>query len=100
MSETENLEIKDFEYYLVFTDDNDNYIMAYGYERKPAILEMKYAIETLTNDPDLSAAIPDFKKVIDYICFDVMTHKKFIKYMVKQEEKMKKYDDKKTRKKK
>lgn len=97
---SDSLTIKEFSYYLVFMDDKANYVMAYGYERKPGILEFKYAIDALVNDPELSAAIPDFHKIIDYICFDVMPHKKFIKYMNKWEEKMSKLESKGKKKKK
>jgi hypothetical protein len=79
---------KEFEYYLVFMDNNYNYVMAYGYNHKPSILEFKYAIETLSNDEELIVAIPNFKNIIDYVCFDVMSHKKFIEYMVQQEDLM------------
>ena len=87
---------KEFEYYLVFMDDRSNYVMAYGYSHKPAIIEFKYAIEALSNDEELIIAIPNFKNIIDYICFEVMSHKKFIKFMVEQEKKMRKYDKKKN----
>ncbi len=97
MSQT--LQIKEFEYYLVFTDTNGNYIMAYGYNQKPAIMEMKYAIEALAKEEDLIVAIPNFHQIIDYICFDVMKHKKFIKYMTAQEEKMQKAENKLKKKK-
>lgn len=83
------LEIKEFPYYLVFMDDKGQYIMAYGYNQKPAIIDMKVAIETLSTEKDLIAAIPNFHEVIDFICFSVMKHKKFIKYIDEQEEKFK-----------
>lgn len=88
-SEHSILEIKEFAYYLVFTDDKGQYIMAYGYNQKPAIIDMKVAIETLSTEKDLIAAIPNFHEVLDYICFSVMKHKKFIKYIDEQEENFK-----------
>ena len=97
MSQT--LQIKEFEYYLVFTDTNGNYMIAYGYNQKPAIMEMKYAIEALAKEEDLISVIPNFHQIIDYICFDVMKHKKFIKYMIAQEEKMQKAENKLKKKK-
>jgi hypothetical protein len=90
---TKKFEIREFEYYLIFMDDHGNYVNAYGYQQPPAIIDMKYAIETLSKEEDLIAAIPNFHNIIDYICFEVMTHKKFIKYMVKQEKKMSKLKD-------
>lgn len=87
------LEIKKFDYYIVFTDDHKNYIAAYGYERRPSILEFKYAIETLSNDKHLSESIPGFHDIFDFICVDVMTYKKFMKYMDKQEKKSKEKED-------
>lgn len=100
MTKTNTLSIKEFEYYLVFTDTNSNYIMAYGYTQKPAIMEMKYAIEALSQEQDLIAAIPNFHQVIDYVCFQVMKHKKFLKYMEEQEAKMAKAEAKAEKKKK
>jgi|SaaInlStandDraft_4_1057021.scaffolds.fasta_scaffold20813_3 hypothetical protein len=85
--------IKEFDWYLVFHDDRGNYVMGYGYESKPAIMDMKYALDALAEDQELIAAIPDFHKVMDYICFGVMNYKKFAKYIVKQEEKMTKEED-------
>ncbi len=92
------LEIKEFEHYIVFKDSNDNYVMGYGYPDAPTILDMKYAFDTLSKDQELAAAIPDFHRVFDYISVDVMTHKKFIKYMGKQEEKLRKAEAKKDKK--
>lgn len=83
------LEIKKFDYYLVFVDDRKNYIVAYGYNCRPSILEFKYAVETLSNDKHLEKSIPDFHQIIDFICFEVMSYKKFLKYMEKQEKKLK-----------
>lgn len=91
---TDNIEVKEFSHYIVFKDSNNNYVMAYGYEGAPAILDMKYAFESLGNDPELQVAIPDFHKVFDYITVDVMTHKKFMKYVAEQEEKMQKLESK------
>lgn len=91
---TDNIEIKEFSHYIVFKDSKNNYIMAYGYADAPAILDMKYAFESLGNDPELQIAIPDFQKVFDYITVDVMTHKKFMKYVAEQEEKMQQLESK------
>ncbi len=92
---TDAVEIKEFEYYIVFKDSNNNYIMGYGYPDAPTILDMKYAFDTLSKDQELVAAIPDFHRVFDYISVDVMKHKKFIKYMSEQEEKLRKAEAKK-----
>ena len=92
---TNAVEIKEFEYYIVFKDSNNNYIMGYGYPDTPSILDMKYAFDTLSKDQELVAAIPDFHHVFDYISVDVMKHKKFIKYMTEQEEKLRKAEAKK-----
>jgi len=93
------LEIKDFEYYLVVMDSRQDYIISYGYEEFPLILDIKYAFEQIPKEPDLIAAIPDWQKVFDYASIEIMTHKKFIKYMLKQEEKAAKQDKKKKKKK-
>lgn len=86
MSKSE-LEIKDFEYYVVLMDSNENYVISYGYEQRPAIIDLKFMFEQLITDKTsgLHEAIPDFKKVIDYVSIDIMNHKKFVKYMEKQE---------------
>lgn len=83
------LEIRKFDYYIVFTDDHKNYICAYGYKKRPCILDFKYAVETLNQDKNLEETIPDFHDIFDFICFDVMSYKKFMKYMDKQEKKLK-----------
>lgn len=93
--ETEMIE---HNWYIVFQDQKGNYMIAYGYEEKPIIMEFKGALEQFSKEPDLKAAIPDFEKIIDLVCFDVMDHKTFVKYMEKQEKKMQKAE-KKTQKK-
>ena len=55
--------------------------------------------EALAKEEDLISVIPNFHQIIDYICFDVMKHKKFIKYMTVQEEKMQKAENKLKKKK-
>lgn len=92
MKKQKKMEIKDFEYYVVLMDSNDNYVISYGYEQRPAIIDMKYMFEQIMSDKTsgLHEAIPDFEKVIDYVSVDIMKHKRFIKYMDKQEEKTKK----------
>lgn len=95
-----NMDIKDFEWYIVFMDSKENYVMAYGYSDRPAIIDMKYAFDALAKEDDLAVAIPDFHNIMDYVCVDVMSHKKFMKYMVDQEAKMKKLETKKEKKKK
>lgn len=101
MGKKSELEIKDFEYYVVLMDSNDNYVISYGYEQRPAIIDLKYMFEQIIADKTsgLHSAIPDFEKVIDYVSVDIMNHKKFVKYMEKQEENADKAE-KKTKKKK
>lgn len=94
MTDTQ-LKVKEFSHYIVFKDSNNNYVMGYGYEDSPTILDMKYAFDTLSKDPELVVAIPEFSRVFDYISVDVMTHKKFIKYMEEQEQKLRKMEAKK-----
>lgn len=77
--------MKDYEYYLVFMDDRSNFLTAYGYDHKPAIIEFKYALEALQNDKEVNSLIPNLMEIFDYICFETMTNKKFVKYMKKQE---------------
>ena len=95
------LEIKDFEYYVVLMDSNENYVISYGYEQRPAIIDLKFMFEQLITDKTsgLHEAIPDFEKVIDYVSIDIMNHKKFLKYMEKQEKKADKADKKKKKRK-
>ena len=83
------LEIQDFEYYVVLMDSNDNYVISYGYEQRPAIIDLKFMFEQIISDKTsgLHEAIPDFEKVIDYVSVDIMNHKKFMKYMDKQDAK-------------
>lgn len=88
------LEIKDFEYYLVFLDSKDNYVISYGYEERPAVIDIKYAFDQLPKEEDLKAAIPNLEKVFDYISVDIMNHDKFLKYMEKQEKKAAKAEKK------
>ena len=83
-------EFKEFNYYIVFQDQKQNYMIAYGYEEKPIVMEFKNALEQFSKEKDLKDIIPDFEKIIDLVCFDVMDHKTFIKYMEKQEKKAKK----------
>ena len=91
---SKELELIEYNWYLVFQDQKGSYMIAYGYEEKPVIMEFKGALEQFSKEPDLIAAIPDFEKIIDLVCFDVMDHKKFIKYMEKQEKKAEKADKK------
>lgn len=93
-------DIKEFEWYIVFKDSKNNYVMAYGYKDIPVILDLKYAFETLAKEEDLIHAIPDFHKIMDYICVDIMSHDKFIKYVETQENKMQKNELKKAKNKK
>jgi len=67
-------------------DDNENYLTAYGYDHKPAVIEFKYALDAMENDYDLSILIPNFSEIKDFICFEVMRYKKFVKFMKKQEQ--------------
>lgn len=99
MSKKTELEINEHDYYIVFTDSEDNYIIGYGYEQKPAIIDFKYAFEQLSNEQDLVETIPDFKKIVDYISVSIMNHKKFVKYMIKQEENAQKAEKKQKKKK-
>jgi len=89
------LEIKEFEYYLVFMDSNKNYVISYGYEQLPAVIDLKYAFEQLAKEEDLASVIPDWKNQIDYVSVDIMNYNKFIKYMIKQEKLAKKAEKKK-----
>ena len=98
MSKSE-MEIKEFNWYLVMMDSNSNYVISYGYNERPAIIDLKYAFEQLVKEPDLIAIIPDWEKQVDYVSVDIMGHEKFVKYMVKQE-KLAKKADKKSKKKK
>lgn len=91
-------EYKEFNYYIVFMDQKDSYMIAYGYEEKPIVMEFKGALEQFSKEPDLKAAIPDFEKIIDLVCFDVMDHKTFINYMEKQEKKAAKAEKKSKKK--
>ena len=84
MSKSE-LEIKEFDWYLVFMDSHDNYVISYGYEQRPAVIDLKYAFGQVTKEEDLVAVIPDWKKQVDYVSVAIMDHEKFVKYMVKQE---------------
>lgn len=88
-SEHSLLEIKEFPYYIVFMDDKGQYVMAYGYNKKPAVVDMRVAIDTLSTEKDLIAAIPNFHEVMGYICVSIMKYKKFIKYIEDQEENFK-----------
>jgi len=90
MTETKKIEIKNFDYYIVFMDSNQKYIMAYGYDHIPSILEMKCAIETLSLDKDIALNIPNLEEVLDYICFYVMVYDEFITYMDNQYDRDKK----------
>ncbi len=98
MSKSE-MEIKEFNYYLVFMDSNSNYVISYGYEQRPAVIDLKYAFDQVSKEPDLAAVIPDWQKQIDYVSVDIMGHEKFVKYMVKQEKQAKKVDKKKKKEK-
>jgi hypothetical protein len=91
--ETE-LEIIEYNYYLVFQDQKGNYMIAYGYEEKPIVMEFKGALEQFSKEESLKSVIPDFEKIIDLVCFDVMDHKTFVKYMEKQEKKAAKAEKK------
>jgi len=97
--ETIEMDIKEFDYYLVFMDSNANYVISYGYETRPAVIDIKYAFEQVANEPDLVAAIPDWKTQLDYVSIETMNHKKFVKYMVEQEKKAKKVEKKAKKKK-
>ena len=90
--------IKKFNYYLVFMDQKENYITAYGYNERPIILEFKNALEQFSNEEDLKETIPNFENIIDFVCFDVMKYKKFIKYLEKQGKKAKKTEKKSNKK--
>lgn len=85
--ENNNISIIEHNYYIVFMDQKGSYMMAYGYEEKPIVMEFKGALEQFSKEPDLKAVIPDFEKIVDLVCFDVMNHKTFVKYMEKQEKK-------------
>lgn len=93
MSKNE-LEIKEFEYYIVFQDSNSNYVIAYGYKQLPAVIDIKYAFDQVSKEPDLVSVIPEWQKQVDYVSVDIMNHKSFIKYMIKQEEKAAKAEKK------
>jgi len=92
------MEIREFEYYLVVMDSRQNYIISYGYEDFPLIIDIKYAFEQMAKEPDIVSVIPDWKKNMDYASIDIMNHKKFLKYMEKQEKKAQK-EEKKSKKK-
>jgi len=94
-----NIIPNDVKFYIVFMDTALNYIMGYGYPEQPAIIDIKYALEQFSNEPDLNLTIPDFKKVIDYVSIDIMNHKKFVKYMEKQEQNAQKAEKKAKKKK-
>jgi len=93
------LEIKEFDWYVVFMDSAGTYVISYGYEQRPAVIDLKYAFEQVTKEPDLVQTIPEWKKQVDYVSVDIMNHKSFIKYMVKQEEIAKKLEKKSKKKK-
>lgn len=96
MSKKES-EVKEYEFYVVLMDSNDNYVISYGYDQRPTIIDLKFMFEQLITDKTsgLHTAIPDFEKVIDYVSLDIMSHSKFIKYMGKQEKKAEKAEKKK-----
>jgi len=99
MSKESTLEIKEFEFYLVFMDSSQNYVISYGYEQRPAVIDLKYAFDQVSKEPDLVAVIPDWQKQVDYVSVETMNHKRFIKYMVEQE-KLAQKAEKKSKKKK
>lgn len=76
---------KKFEFYIVFMDDKSNYLTAYGYDHSPVILDFKYAIESLSTDEEIKNLIPDFEKILDYICFKTMGYSEFVRYIESQE---------------
>lgn len=82
------INIKEHKFYIAFFDDKNNYITAYGYDRQPAIMEMKMAIESILGDEDLRKRIPNLDEIIDFICFDVMTYEMFVDYIIDQEMKL------------
>jgi hypothetical protein len=90
----EELAIIEHKWYIVFQDQKQNYMIAYGYEEKPIVMEFKGALEQFAKEPELKAAIQDFEQIIDLVCFDVMDHKAFVKYMEKQEKKAQKIEKK------
>lgn len=83
-TETTHEPPKEHAYYIIFKDDHNNYVAAYGFELPPNISEMNQAVEVLKQDPTLKENIPNFLDIIDYICFDVMTHAMFSIYMAQQ----------------
>lgn len=92
------IEAKDYNYYVVFMDNKDNFIEAYGYEEKPNVLDLKYAFgDMLEADSMFSKSVPDAQKVFDYVTVDIMKHKKFVKYMEDQEARAKKLEAKKEK---
>lgn len=101
MTKTQNNDISIIEHkwYIVFQDQKENYMMAYGYEEKPVVMEFKGALEQFVKEPELKEAIQDFENIVDLVCFDVMDYDKFIKYMEKQEKKAAKAEKKKSKKK-
>ena len=86
------LEMVEYNWYIVFMDQKGNYMIAYGYEEQPIIMEFKGALEQFAKEPDLIAAIQDFEKIVDLVCFEVMNHKRFVKYMEKQEKRAQKIE--------
>lgn len=90
--DTQNL--KEFNYYIVFMDHNSTYMMAYGYNEKPIIMEFMGAVEQFSKEQELKDAIADFEKIIDLVCFEVMDYDTFIKYIEEQEKKAAKIDKK------
>jgi len=78
------MDIKDFKYYLVVTDSNNQYIISYGYDVYPNILELKYVFSQLVQETDLIELIPDWSNNVDYTLIKIMKKNKFVKYMKTQ----------------
>ncbi len=89
-SDDKVLEVKKFNYYIVFMDTNGIYLTAYGYDEKPVIMNFFVAVKQLSEEKDLAAAIPNFHEVIDYVGFEIMEYDDFIKYLDKDQQENKK----------
>jgi hypothetical protein len=74
------VEIQKFDYYIVFMDSNSNYLVAYGYSKRPIIMDFLTAMKELSEDKELLLTIPNLKEVIDYVSFDVMEYAEFVEF--------------------
>jgi hypothetical protein len=74
------VEIQKFDYYIVFMDSNSNYLVAYGYSKRPIVMDFLTAMKELSEDKELLLTIPNLKEIIDYVSFDVMEYDEFVEF--------------------